>query len=346
VRDNDGRKLDHKTLEEIRRRAVERVQAGESPEVVIKALGFCRACIYNWLAMYRAGGWSALKARALSGRPRKISAAQMRWIYQTVVGKSPLQYLFEFALWTREMIQVLLKQEFHLNLSVSSVGRLLRQLGLSCQRPLFRAYEQNPLRVEQWLREEYPTIRALAKKTGAEIYFGDEAGVRSDYHSGTTWGVIGQTPVVSATGRRFSMNMISAVSAQGRLRFMVVEGKVDGPQYVAFLKRLLHHAPRPIFLILDGHPVHKARLVKQYVASTNGMLRLFCLPPYSPELNPDEQVWNHVKNHGIGRALLRSKADLRLRIQSLLRRLQKMPGTIRTFFLLPDTQYAANQATP
>src|SRR6202051_3444419 len=137
----DARALDHKTLEEIRIRAVQRVQAGESPEVVIRALGFTRSCIYTWLARYRAGGWGALKARALKGRPPKIRPAQMKWVYQTVTGKSPLQFRFEFALWTREMIRVLVREQFQLKLSLASVGRLPKQLGLTCQRPLFRAME-------------------------------------------------------------------------------------------------------------------------------------------------------------------------------------------------------------
>ena len=290
MRENDARKLDHKTLEAIRTRAVQRVQAGESPEVVIAALGFSRSCIYSWLAMYRAGGWSALQARALSGRPKLISGQQMQWIYTTVVGTSPLQHRFEFALWTRAMIQTLLQKQFGLRLSLSSVGRLLAQLGLTCQRPLFRAYEQNPTLVQQWRKRDYPVIQALAKREGAEIFFGDEAGIRSDYHSGTTWGVRGQTPVVAATGQRFGINMISAISARGLLRFMVVKGKVNGPKYIEFLQRLIHNAPRPVFLIVDGHPVHKARTVKDFVASTEGRLRLFYLPPYAPELNPDEQV--------------------------------------------------------
>ena len=180
----DGRSLDHKTLEEIRIRAVERVQAGESPEVVIQALGFTRSVIYAWLARYRAGGWGALKARGLKGRPMKIKPAQMRWLYRAITGKSPLQFRFEFALWTREMIRVLLWERFQLKLSLASVGRLLRQLGLTCQRPLFRAMEQDPKRVRLWLEEEYPAIREQARQAGAEIYFGDEAGVRSDCHAG------------------------------------------------------------------------------------------------------------------------------------------------------------------
>lgn len=337
----DGRSLDHKTLEEIRIRAVERVQAGESPEVVIRALGLTRSVIYVWLARYRAGGWGALKARALKGRPMKIQPAQMRWLYRTITGKSPLQFRFEFALWTREMIRVLLWEQFQLKLSLASLGRLLRQLGLTCQRPLFRAMEQDPERVRRWLEEEYPAIREQARQAGAEIYFGDEAGVRSDCHAGTTWGAKGKTPVVHSTGQRTSVNMISAVSARGGMRFMLTKGKVNGPVFVEFLKRLMHNAPRPIFLILDGGSYHRGRPVKDYVASLGGKLRLFFLPPYSPELNPDEQVWNYVKNHGVAKAALRSGKELRKFVLARLQSLQKMPWTIRMFFLTPDTQYAA-----
>jgi len=341
MKQRDGRALDHKTLEEIRIRAVERVQAGESPEDVIQTLGFTRSCIYAWLARYRAGGWGALKARALKGRPMKIQPAQMRWLYRTITGKSPLQFRFEFALWTRQMIRVLLREQFQLQLSLASVGRLLRQLGLTCQRPLFRAMEQDPRRVQPWLVQEYPAIREQAREAGAEIYFGDEAGERSDCHAGTTWGIKGQTPVVRSTGQRSSVHMISAVSASGGMRFMLSKGKVNGPVFVEFLKRLMHNAPRPIFLILDGGSYHRGRPGKDYVASLGGTLRLFFLPPYSPELNPDEQVWNYVKHHGVAKVALRSGNDLRQFVVARLQSLQRMPWTIRMFFLTPDTQYAA-----
>lgn len=297
----DARQLDHKTLEEIRIRAVEQVQAGESPEAVIQALGFSRSCIYTWLALYRSGGWGALKARALCGRPMKVSPAQMKWVYETVTGNNPLQFRFEFALWTREMIRILLREKFSLKLSLTSVGRLLRQLGLSCQRPLFRATEQDPDRVRRWREEEFPTIRQMAKAAGAQILFGDEAGVRSDYHAGTTWGVKGKTPVVPRTGQRKSINMLSVVSARGELRFMLVQGRVNGAVFAEFLRRLMHNAAQPVFLILDGHSIHRSRPVRDFVATQEGRLQLFFLPPYAPELNPDEQVWNYVKHHGIGR---------------------------------------------
>lgn len=337
----DARKLDHKTLEAIRIRAVQQVQAGESPEVVIRALGFSRACIYQWLAAYRVGGWDGLKAGKITGRPKKLSGSQLRWIYKTVTSKNPLQLKFPFALWTRGMIRTLIYRRFGVKLSLSSVGRLLAQLGLSCQKPLFRAWQQDASRVQQWLDQEYPRIRAQAKREGAEVFFEDESGVRSDFHAGTTWALQGKTPVVRVTGQRFSLNMISAISPKGSLRFMVVKGGVGAKVFVTFLKRLMHGRRRPVFLIVDGHPAHRAKLVKSYVESTNGRLRLFSLPPYSPELNPDELVWNDVKNNGVGRSVVNGPRDLHRAVVGRLRFLQKSPERVRSFFQAPDTRYAA-----
>ena len=341
MRNNDARKLDHKTLEAIRIRAVEQVQSGESPETVIRALGFSRACIYNWLASYRAGGWHALRARPLKGRPKKISGRQMKWIYDTVTLKNPMQYKFEFALWTRAMIRTLINERYGIKLSLPSVGRLLAQLGLTCQKPLMRAFQQNPALVEKWLREEYPQIRAKAKRIGAEIYFGDEAGVRSDFHSGKTWAPKGKTPIIRTTGARFGFNMISAVSPKGHMRFMVVEGRVAAQQFCEFLRRLVIKAEKPIFLILDGHPVHRSAKVKNLVESINGKLQIFFLPPYSPELNPDEHVWNDLKNNGIGRMLVAGPDDMRRKVISHLKFLQRNPVLIQSFFQAPTTAYAA-----
>jgi hypothetical protein len=139
--------------------------------------------------------------------------------------------------------------------------------------------------MKKWLREEYPRIRARAKRIGAEIFFADEAGVRSDFHSGRTWAPRGKTPVIEATGARFSLNMISAVSPKGQMRFMVVAGKVAAGQFCEFLRRLVHGAQRPVFLIVDGHPVHRSVKVKTLTESFKGTLELFYLPPHSPELN-------------------------------------------------------------
>jgi transposase len=341
MRQNDARKLDHKTLEAIRIRAVEQVQAGESPEVVIKALGFSRVCIYNWLAAYRAGGWHALRAKPLEGRPRKITGRQMKWIYDAITLKNPLQFKFEFALWTRPMIQMLIRDKYGIGLSLASIGRLLAQLGLTCQKPLMRAFQQNPTLVEKWLNDEYPRIKARAKREAAEIYFADEAGVRSDAHSGKTWAPRGKTPIIPTTGARFGLNMISAVSPKGHLRFMVVPGRVAAEQFGNFLKRLVHRTERPIFLIVDGHPVHRSAKIRKLAESHKGKLELFYLPPYSPELNPDEHVWNDLKNNGVGRMQIAGPDDMKRKVTSHLKWMQKTPGLIRSFFHAPTTKYAA-----
>jgi transposase len=294
VRENDGRKLDHRTLEVLRLRAVDQVQAGAHPEDVASALGLHRKTVYGWLAKFREGGRDALVAKPVPGRPPKLSGAQIARLYEWIVGSDPAQFSFEFALWTREMVRQVIRREFQISLSVVSVGRLLRTMGLSPQRPLYRAYQQNPEAVQRWKDEQFPAIRTQAKAEGATIYFADEAGVRSDYHAGTTWAPVGRTPVVKATGARFSLNMLSAVSAQGALRFMIHEGTVNATVFIEFCKRLLRDADRPVYLVVDGHPAHRARATTEFVASTEGRLKLFLLPAYSPELNPDEWVWKNV----------------------------------------------------
>jgi len=343
VRENDGRKLDHRTLEVLRLRAVEQVQAGAHPEDVAETLGLHRKTVYGWLAKFREGGRDALRAKPVPGRPPKLSGSQIARLYELIVGADPRQLSFAFALWTREMVRQVIRREFGVALSVVSVGRLLRTMGLSPQRPLYRAYQQNPEAVARWREEEFPAIRAAAKAEGATIYFADEAGIRSDYHAGTTWAPVGRTPVVRATGARFSVNMLSAVSAQGALRFTVHEGTVNAAVFIDFCKRLLHDAEQigggPVYLIVDGHPAHRAKATTAFVASTDGRLKLFFLPGYSPELNPDEWVWKNVKHDRIGKTGVTSQDDLKSKVISALRRLQKLPALVRGFFRDPHLRY-------
>lgn len=194
------------------------IEAGARVEDVAASLGLSRSAVFAWVAAYREGGIEALRAKPIAGRPPKLSGAQLRTLYTLIAGSDPRQYQFEFALWTRELVQQLIRSQFKVRLSVVSVGRLLRTLGMSPQRPVFRATQQDPERVKQWREQDYPTIRDEAAQAGATIYVGDEAGIRSDYHSGTTWAPIGQTPVVSSTGARYSLNMISAITPKGKLR--------------------------------------------------------------------------------------------------------------------------------
>jgi len=338
-RDTDGRKLKHETLEELRIRAVKQVEAGESPEVVIQALGFHRSSIYNWLSAYREGGIEALKSQKAKGPEPKLKGKQLLKIYDIITSKNPINLKFEFALWTRGMIRELIRDKFGVRLSDVSVGRLLHKLGLSPQRPLRRAFQRDEAKVKEWQKKAYPEIQKLAKKVKATVYFGDEASVRSDYHSGTTWAPVGKTPVVETTGARFSVNMISAVSAKGLLRFMTFTGKMNADKFIEFLQRLIYKAKRPVFLILDGHPVHKSRKVKEFVATTDGKLRLFILPPYSPHLNPDEWVWNWLKKHNLGKTQISGPDQFKAAVNLFMRRLQKLPKIVKGFFRDPNLAY-------
>jgi transposase len=339
VRENDGRKLDHQTLEVIRIRAVEQIEAGAHPEVVADALGMQRSTVYNWWAKFRSGGVPALRAKPISGRPPKLSGVQLRRLYTLIVGATPRQLQFEFDLWTRDRVRELIRREFGVALSAVTVGRLLRTIGLSPQRPLFRAYQQDPEAVARWKTEQYPAIRAEAKRVGASIYFADEASVRSDYHAGTTWAPVGQTPVVATTGARFSVNMISAVTATGSFAFDIVEGKLNAETFIDFCDKLLADTERAVFLVVDGHPVHRSRAVKAYVAATEGRLRLFQLPSYSPELHPDEWAWKNVKHDVVGRSTTTGPDDFTAKVLYALERLAQLPQLVRGFFADPNLRY-------
>lgn len=337
-RESDARKLDHHTLQTMRQRAVKSVREGESPEDVARILGINRRTIYRWIAAFNDGGQNALLAKPVPGRPSVLSDEELAWLYRNIGEKTPQQFKLEYGLWTVRLIRHLIEYHLGKKLSPATVHRVVRNLGFTPQKPLYRAWQQDAELVRTWENETYPEIRARAKALGATIYFADEAGLRSDYHTGTTWSLRGSTPVVHPTGKRFSLNMLSAISPRGELRFMVHEGSVNAEVFLTFLKRLMIGATAPIFLIVDGHSIHKAKTIKDFVESTNGMLEIFYLPPYSPQLNPDETVWAHVKRT-VSRKIVEDFSDMKALVYSALRSIQRQPEKVRSFFRHPETQY-------
>lgn len=311
------------------------VRSGFSVTDVAEFFGVSSRAVFKWLATFAESGQHGLLAKDGSGRPPKVGPEQMQWIADTVRNNTPNQLRFEFGLWTLRLIGHLIERQFGMTLSLPTLGKIMAQLGFTAQRPLYRAYQQDATLVERWLAYELPALRARAKAKGARLLFADEASMRSDYHAGTTWAPRGCTPIVPADGYRSSVNMISAISSGGELQFMLVEGRSSAEVFRKFLEQLMLSEDRPVILVVDGHPIHKARLVMDYVESTNGNLELYFLPPYSPQLNPDEQVWKNVKER-IAKQGPRDKYELRAMIRKALERLQTLPEIVRGFFSHPE----------
>ncbi|MDP4028286.1 MAG: IS630 family transposase [Gallionella sp.] len=337
----DGRTHDRKTQEAIRVMAVERILEGEDVATVMSGYGLCRTTAYKWLAKAqgRGRGLRCLAARKGTGRPRKLTAAQERQVFRWINGKNPMQYGFDFGLWTRQIVRELVAMKFGISLSLASVGALLARLGLTAQKPLQRAYQRDPEAIERWQRETYPAIAKQAKAEGAEISFWDESGFRADSVQGKTWAPVGQTPVVSVPGQRQSISAASAVSAKGAFWFATYKGALSGDLFVELLKKLMYRRKKPLHLVLDGLPAHKTKAVKAYVASTEGKLALHFLPGYAPELNPDELVWSHAKRTGNARRPLQKGEKLEQRVAAQLAEIGNDAKLVRSFFKHPSVAY-------
>jgi transposase len=335
----DGRKHNHETLETMRIMAVRRVREGEAPSAVMKSYGLCRTSIYRWLRAAQAGGEKALHSRRHPGPTAKLTSKQKQQVRGWICGKDPRQYAFDFGLWTRRIVADLIERRFQKKLGVTTVGRLLAELQITPQKPLRRAYERDPVAVEKWKNEDYPKLKQRAQRRGADLFFLDEAGIRSDAPLQRTWGAKGHTPIVKTSGQRQAVSAISAVTARGAFWYSVYTGRLNATRFVEFLKAFMRNRRRRVFLVVDGLPAHKARLVAAYVQSLNGRLELHFLPGYAPDLNPDEFVWNHLRHHGTTKKPLLKNESLRRRVEQNLAAIKDSPHLVRSFFQAPSVAY-------
>jgi transposase len=252
-----------------------------------------------------------------------------------VRGKCPDQLRLPFMLWTRGPSARSSSASLASAWPLRPSARYLRRWGFSPQKPIRKAYEQNPTQIRYWLQTKYPAIRQQAKELGARIYWGDEMGLRSDHAVGRTWGVKGQMPVVKATGNRFGCNMISAITNQGHLSFMVFEGRFTSAVFIEFLRRLARqNEDQTTFLIVDRHRAHRSRKVEEWLAANPEAVRLFYLPGYSPDLNPDELLNQDIKSNSVGKRRAKDKAEL-------LKNVQRKPSIVRRYFEAESVRYAA-----
>lgn len=339
---SDFRQIPDDVMNYLRRIAVRAVEENHhSPELIASIFGISRSCIYDWLRWYREGGETALDTQSAPGAAPVLTPEMDRWLKDTILTSTPVDHGYDTELWTLEILVELLRQRFGVWVADSTVALHLHRLGLSCQRPCYRATEQDPEAVAHFLLYTFPKIQKLAENIGAEIGFEDEAGVGVMTHAGRTWGAVGQPPVVPATDRRGGYNVLSVVTATGNLRYSVTEPSINGKRYVAFLQQVLRGRTRPLILVADNVPFHRSAVVRQFVRAHRRQIRLFFFPTHSPELNPDEQVWNEIKHRKLGKQPIKNKPDLKKRLHSALKSLQQKAEKIRSFFKLPDTEYAA-----
>jgi transposase len=327
VRARDARCLSPAAQEELRRRAVALVGQGRSQTEAAALLDVSRQSVSEWVRAHRLGGEEALRARTRgrrAGEKTALAPWQQAQIAKAIREKNPDQLKLPGFLWTRALVCELVERRFHIRIAEKTAGRYLRSWGFSPQKPARRALEQNPELVARWLDERYPEIERRAYREKALILWLDEMGLRSDHSAGRSWSPVGKTPVIEGSGQRFGANVISAISNKGHLQFRVFKEKFAAAVMIDFLARLIRQSKgQKIILILDGHPVDRARKVRQWVQQRSDQIELQFPPGYSPELNPTELLNQDVKTNALGRRRPRSQQELIGDTRSYLRSTQR-----------------------
>jgi len=280
------------------------------------------------------------KKRGVQGG-KKINGKQSAEVRQLIKDKLPDQLKLSFGLWTREAVQQLILHRYGIELSRWQVGRYLKSWGYTPQKPISKAFEQKPEKVKEWLDKEYPAIKKRAAKENAVIYFGDETGMRSDHQAGKSYAPQGQTPVIKKTGQRFSLNMISAISNKGHLQFMILDGRFNGEVFKTFLKQMIKYSRQKIYFVTDGHPAHKTKMLNEWLAENKDRIEVFFLPPYSPELNPQEYVNQDVKTNIIGKKRPINKAQMRTNVEDFMNGRKNDRKQVQKYFHVSHVRYAA-----
>jgi transposase len=333
-------------METIRMDAVARMKAGEDISSVMASYRMASTTYYKWMARTEEGGGTvrSLRRRKAPGTPCRLTLHQKSRIRRFIVGKDPRQCGFDFGLWTRAIVRDLIRQRWGISYSVEAVGKLLRELELTPQRPLTRAWQRDPRAVKDWKSRRFPALKREALASGAENLFLDETGFRADAQLGRTWGDKGRTPVVERDARRPSVNAIGMVSARGAFYWEVFRGSFTAAWFAAFLQRFMRRRRGPVVIVLDKHPVHVSAAVVRLAERSEGRLRLEYLPAYAPELNPQEHAWRYAKRTGTSRTPLREGESISERAVRDLAAMQKKPRRIRSFFEQPDTVYVHEAA--
>ena len=339
---SDGRLIPDEVMSHLRKIAVHAVEEmGYSPEEVTKILGLSRSTIYDWLKRFRAHGYEGLDTKKASGAKSTVTAEMEAWLKWVVLETSPEAFGYDTTLWTCDLLAELISQRYQVGVIGATINHHLHKLGLTNQKPNYIPLQQDPAAVEHYLNQKFPQIQRFARKVGADIGFEDEAAVDLRERSGKTWSERGIRPDVYVTGQRGRINILSVVTPNGKLNYHVTEKNITSQEYIQFLNQIIECRQQPIFLIVDRASFHRSKRVRWFVWRHRRQIRIFYLPAYSPELNPDEHVWEEIKDKQLGRQPIKNKSDLKNRLHSALKSLQDRVERVISFFHLPETRYAA-----
>lgn len=343
----DARSCSDEVLQALRLRAVAAHQQGYTQTVIADILGVWQETVSHWCIAYQQDGDAALNGQR-GGRPvgsgRFLNPDQEGELQDAVLNQVPRQLGIHSALWTRTAVRELVQKRWGIRLAVRTVGEYLHRWGFTPQRPLRHAYRQDPEALRRWLHEGYPKIKAKAKREGAEIHWGDELGVDADRSPQRGYAPRGQTPARQVTGEHVHVNVVSTITNQGKLRFLVYTQTMTSALFVTFLESLIAGSRRKIFLIVDRLRAHQSAAVDEWVRQHAARLEIFYLPVKAPELNPDEYLNNEVKGTVNTEALSETQAELSGTLSRLLGRLAELPRQVARLFQHPQARYAA--ATP
>lgn len=342
---SDARKLSTEQQELLRQQAIKFREKGKTFQEIGALLNVHPDTVGRWYKRYQEGGKKALliAKRGPKDKPRRLTNAQEQRVIEAIRDNMPDQFKLGFALWTRRSVAQLIKQLWGLDIPVRTMGDYLKRWGFTPQKPVKKAWEQNPVKVEAWLKEEYPQIKARAKQENAAIFWGDETGIKNTTQHGRCYAPKGKTPVQAIPAKRVSLNMISAIANQGEVRFMLYESTMNAKVLIKFLRALIESTPGKVFLILDNLRVHHAKKVKRWLATrtVKRYLEVFFLPAYSPELNPDEYLNCDLKNMLHSGAAIRSVEELKKKTRSCMLTLQRRPARVKSYFKSQHIEYAA-----
>jgi transposase len=340
----DARQLPDQVLEALRLRALRGGEMDLDHADVAPMLGVRPETVSRWWTAYTAHGIDALPHER-SGRPlgsgRLLDDQQARRLQGLIDRHSPEDLGIAAPLWSRRAVRDLILQECGVRLPVRTVGKYLKRWGYTAKRPRRHANDQDPDEVRAWLTETYPLLEVRAEQEGAEIFWGDETGVAADEHPHVGYARRGQPATIAVPDSHLRINVVSAISNAGTLRFMTYTKTMNAALFIVFLGRLLRTATRKLFLIVDRLPAHEAAKVDAWAEAHAGQLELFYLPGRAPERNPDEYLNNDLKGNVHKESLPDSKQELRGQVQHWLRTLFHWPTRIRSYFQHPDVQYAA-----